>query len=64
MEDTSLERALDNIIAILDKTEMPIVDKVELMTNLKQFLDAKTYRDNVDTLAKRQLERKMEYGRK
>ena len=64
MEDTSLEKALDNIIAILDRTEMPLVDKVELMTNLRHFLDAKTYRDNVDTLAKRQLERKMEYGGK
>ena len=63
MEGKSLEQALDAIIKSIDKLDIPITDKVELMTNLKHFLNAEVYRDNIDTLAKKQLERKSKYGR-
>lgn len=61
MEGKSLEQTLDAIIKSIDKLDIPITDKVELMTNLKHFLDPETYRNNIELLAKEQNQRRKRY---
>lgn len=61
MEGKSLEQTLDAIIKSIDKLDIPITDKVELMTNLKHFLDPEVYRSNIELLAKEQNQRRKRY---
>ena len=61
MEDTSLEKAVNAFIETIDRLEIPIVDKVELMTNLRHFLDPENYRSNIELLAKEQNQRRKRY---
>lgn len=61
MEGKSLEQTLDAIIKSIDKLDIPITDKVELMTNLKHFLDPEAYRSNIELLAKEQNQRRKRY---
>jgi hypothetical protein len=50
MEKESLNKSIDAIIDSLDKLDIPIEDKVELMINLTKILDHKTYRENINIL--------------
>lgn len=50
MDKKNLEKARNNIIANLDKIEMDIVDKVEIMTNVDNFLG--DYDNNIKKLNK------------
>lgn len=52
MEDKSLERAFEVITNALtkDETLMKSIDNMELLINLKHFLDPKKYRNNVKVL--------------
>lgn len=52
MKKESLEEALDVIIDSIDKSDIDIVDKVELMINLKEFLNKISYEENIKTLMK------------
>ena len=48
MKKESLEEALDLIIDSIDKSNIDIVDKVELMINLKEFLNILSYEENIN----------------
>lgn len=54
MKNSSLEKATELIIEVLDSTnEIDNIDKVELMINLKEFLNKDKYRKNIKVLCKR-----------
>lgn len=55
MKSKSLNQAIDMIIENLDKMEMNQQDKVELMFNLKEFLQPKYYKENIKVLEKERL---------
>lgn len=55
MKSKSLNQAIDMIIENLDKMEMNQQDKVELMLNLKEFLQPKYYKENIKVLEKERL---------
>ena len=48
----SLEEALNAIIETISKLNINSVDKVELMLNLKNFLDVCSYHNNIEILSK------------
>lgn len=50
MKDESLEEALDRCIKAIDESSIEIVDKVELLLNIKNFLEATKYRRNIKVL--------------
>lgn len=50
MKEESLNKALNEIIDIINELDIPIEDKVELMLNITHFLDKKKYKSNIDTL--------------
>lgn len=47
MKDNSLRLVLSKVIELLNHTNIPQEDKVELMFNLMEFLDTKKYRENI-----------------
>ena len=47
MQDNSLRLVLSKVIELLNHTNIPQEDKVELMLNFMEFLDAKKYRENI-----------------
>lgn len=54
MKNTSLEKATELIINLLDNTnEIDNIDKTELMINISQFLNKNEYRENIKVLSKR-----------
>lgn len=54
MKNTSLEKATELIINLLDNTnEIDNIDKTELMLNTSQFLNKNEYRENIKILSKR-----------
>lgn len=54
MKNTSLEKATELIINLLDNTnEIDNIDKTELMINISQFLNKNEYRENIKILSKR-----------
>ena len=57
MKCKSLNETIDMIIENLDKMEMNEQDKVELMLNLKEFLQPKNYKENIKVLEKVRNER-------
>ena len=57
MKCKSLNETIDMIIENLDKMEMNQQDKVELMINLKEFLQPKNYKENIKVLEKVRNER-------
>lgn len=52
MKSKSLNQAIDMIIENLDKMDINIQDKVELMINLREFLQPKYYKENIRVLQK------------
>jgi hypothetical protein len=61
MQDDSLLKSIDAIVQSIDSLDIPIVDKVEVLLNIRQFLDPKDYRDNVETLGKKHINKKWRY---
>lgn len=53
MKNTSLEKATELIFEAIDKSDINIIDKCELLFNLKYFLDKEKYEDNIKTLSRR-----------
>ena len=57
MKCKSLNETIDMIIENLDKMEMNEQDKIELMLNLKEFLQPKYYKENIKVLEKERFKR-------
>ena len=57
MKCKSLNETINMIIENLNKMEMNEQDKVELMLNLKEFLQPKYYKENIKVLEKVRNER-------
>ena len=57
MKCKSLNKTIDMIIENLDKMEINEQDKVELMLNLKEFLQPKYYKENIKVLEKERFKR-------
>lgn len=52
MNKESLEKVQEKVAELLNKTDIPITDKVELLINLIHFLDPEKYEDNIKKLMK------------
>jgi hypothetical protein len=52
MKKESLEEAILMIIDRLDKSDIPVQDKLELMINLRCFLNVDKYENNIKILSK------------
>jgi len=52
MKDDSLIKAILIILDILDKSDIPLQDKLELMINLRCFLNVDKYENNIKILSK------------
>lgn len=52
MTKESLEKVQEKVVDILNKTDIPTIDKVELLINLIHFLDPEKYENNIKTLTK------------
>lgn len=52
MKQESLEKAIELIIEALEKGDIEIVDKTELMLNESKFLDKDKYEKNIKVLQK------------
>jgi hypothetical protein len=48
----SLEKVQNKVVDILNETDIPTIDKVELLINLIHFLDPEKYENNIKTLTK------------
>ena len=53
MNKESLEKVQEKIADILNKTDIPTIDKIELLINLIHFLDSNKYEENIKTLSKK-----------
>ena len=53
MNPESLEKVQEKIAEIVDKTDIPIQDKVEILINLIHFLDPEKYEESIKILSKR-----------
>lgn len=62
MQSQSLERVLDIIVEAIANSDIEETDKVELLINLKHFLDPEKYSDNRDTLMQHNAERSLTLG--
>lgn len=50
MSPESLEKVQDKVAEIIDQTDIPIYEKVELLINLIHFLDSSKYEKNIKIL--------------
>ena len=57
MKSKSLKQTINMIIDNLDKMDINEQDKVELMINLKEFLQPKYYKENIKVLEKERFKR-------
>ena len=57
MNDDELNKALDLIIDLLNKSDLSITSKTELMINISKFLQPKYYKENIRVLEKVRNER-------
>ena len=57
MNDDELNKALDLIIDLLNKSDLSITSKTELMINISKFLQPKNYKENIKVLEKVRNER-------
>lgn len=64
MKQESLEETILDIINMLDKKEMDLLEKIELMNNLRLFLNPYKYEENVRILEKRRLDENNIYPRR
>lgn len=61
MQKESLDLALNTMIESIEKLDINMYDKVELMINLRNFLDERLYDENIKVLnqnIKRKVRRK------
>ena len=61
MQKESLDLAINTIIESIEKLDINMYDKVELMINLRNFLDERLYDENIKVLnqnIKRKVRRK------
>ncbi len=58
MKDESLGAALEAIIVSIDKLDIDRLDKLEILLNLRLFLDPEKYEDNRDTLKRYEREKR------
>lgn len=64
MDKESLRIARNIITDAISKSDIELIDKIELMLNIYAFLDNEDYNDNIKTLAKRKnMKRKWENGK-
>lgn len=59
MQQESLIKALDIIVDSITKSNINVVDKTELLINLRNFLDPKEYEDSLRTLQEHQYTKKL-----
>ena len=52
MKQDSLIKAISIIVDSLDKSDIPLQDKLELMINLRCFLNVDKYENNIKILSK------------
>lgn len=52
MNKENLEKAILIILNSLDKSDIPLQDKLELMINLRCFLNVDKYENNIKILSK------------
>lgn len=52
MKEDSLIKAILIIVDRLDKSDIPVQDKLELMINLRCFLNVDKYENNIKILSK------------
>lgn len=64
MKKESLEETILDIFNMLDKKEMDLLEKIELMNNLRLFLNPDKYEENVRILEKRRLDENNIYHRR
>ena len=57
MKSKSLNIALDTIIEEIAKSNINNQDKVELILNIREFLNAKNYKENIKVLEKERFNR-------
>ena len=53
MKKESLNKAINSIMETIDKLDIPIEEKVELIINISKFLAPDEYRENIKTLSLR-----------
>lgn len=59
MKDESLINSLDHIMLSLDEAEdINSLDKIEILLNIRNFLDPEHYKDNIEVLEKERIKRK------
>lgn len=66
MQKESLEITINAIIEKLEQLDLNIYDKMELMINLRNFLESRMYEENIKTL-NQNIKRKVrvsEHGKK
>ena len=54
MKKESLEVALDEIFKALDKADIDLIDKLELLTNLRTLLQYENYEHDIQVLKEKQ----------
>lgn len=54
MNKESLEKVQEKIVDILNSTDIPTIDKIELLINLIHFLDPNKYEENIKILSKKE----------
>lgn len=54
MDKSSLEKAFELIMDSINKSDIKAQDKIELLINLKLFLEPQEYKDNISVLRKNQ----------
>lgn len=64
MNKESLEIAKDKIYQIVDDERIPIIDKVELLINIINFLSPEEYEENIKVLRKHKNELEKRYEKK
>ena len=52
MKKESLDIAINNILETIERLDINIYDKLELMLNLRNFLDSSSYDENIQLLNK------------
>lgn len=52
MMKESLKKTQDKIAKVMNKVDIPITDKIELLINLMHFLDVEKYEENIKILSK------------
>ena len=57
MNKESLELVQEKIAKLLNDTDIPICDKVELLINLVHFLNPEEYKNNIKILTKNNIDK-------